>query len=319
MSQNNTTIIHLGIDVAKLTLQLDPTHLDGLCQVPNTPAGLKILLRALRKLQRKGAASVHLLCEATNSYHRLLADTMHQAGILISVVHGERVRHFAEACGQHAKTDRCDAAVLTRFGQVMTPAPTTAPSPQQQRLSALSTRRTQLNDMLVMEKNRLDSCSTPEVVTLLRRSIRHFQAQICRLDELITELTNQCEALRQQVARLRQMQGVGLITATGLLATLPELGTLGRRQIASLAGLAPRVRESGQYKGKRTIGGGRAAARRYLYMAALTASRMNPILKIFYQSLIAKGKPAKVALTAVMRRLLCVLNSLLKDPNFSLA
>ena len=319
MSQNNITIIHLGVDVAKQTLQLDPTHLEGLCQVPNTPAGLRVLLKALGKLRRKSAASVHLVCEATNSYHRLLADTMHQAGIRISVLHTQRVHSFAQACGQHAKTDRCDAAVLTRFGQVMTPAPTAAPSLQQQRLSALTTRRAQLTDMLVMEKNRLDSCSLPEVLKLLRQSIRRFQAQISRLEAMIATLVSQCQKMSQQVQRLRQMQGVGAVTACGLLATLPELGTVGRAQIASLAGLAPRVRESGQYKGKRTIGGGRAPARRYLYMAALTASRMNPKLKAIYQNLIAKGKPAKLALTAVMRKLLCVLNSLLKDPNFSLA
>jgi transposase len=319
MSKNNLTIIHLGIDVAKLTLQLDAAHLDGLCQVPNTPAGLKILLRALRKLQRKRAASVHLLCEATNSYHRLLADTMHQAGILISVLHGERVRHFAEACGQHAKTDRCDAMVLTRFGQVMTPAPTTPPTTQQQHLNALMTRRAQLVGMLVMEKNRLESCSLPAVLKQLRQSVRHLESQVAKLDTLIAEFTAQSAVLQQQIGRMCQLQGVGKVTATGLLATLPELGTLARRQIASLAGLAPHVRESGQYKGKRTIGGGRAPARRYLYMAALTASRMNPRLKIFYQHLIAKGKPAKVALTAVMRKLLCVLNTLLKNPSFSLA
>jgi transposase len=319
MSKNNLTIIHLGIDVAKLTLQLDAAHLGGLCQVPNTPAGLKILLGALRRLQRQRAASVHLLCEATNSYHRLLADTMHQAGILISVLHGERVRHFAEACGQHAKTDRCDAMVLTRFGQVMTPAPTRPPTTQQQHLNALMTRRAQLVGMLVMEKNRLESCSLPAVLKQLRQSIRHLESQVTKLDTLIAEFTAQSAVLQQQIGRMCQLQGVGKVTATGLLATLPELGTLARRQIASLAGLAPHVRESGQYKGKRTIGGGRAPARRYLYMAALTASRMNPRLKTFYQHLIAKGKPAKVALTAVMRKLLCVLNSLLKDPNFSLA
>jgi transposase len=319
MSKNNLTIIHLGIDVAKLTLQLDAAHLGGLCQVPNTPAGLKILLGALRRLQRQRAASVHLLCEATNSYHRLLADTMHQAGILISVLHGERVRHFAEACGQHAKTDRCDAMVLTRFGQVMTPAPTRPPTTQQQHLNALMTRRAQLVGMLVMEKNRLESCSLPAVLKQLRQSIRHLESQGTKLDTLIAEFTAQSAVLQQQIGRMCQLQGVGKVTATGLLATLPELGTLARRQIASLAGLAPHVRESGQYKGKRTIGGGRAPARRYLYMAALTASRMNPRLKTFYQHLIAKGKPAKVALTAVMRKLLCVLNSLLKDPNFSLA
>ena len=319
MSQNNTTIIHLGIDVAKLTLQLDPTHLEGLSQVPNTPAGLKTLLKALGKLQRRSAAKVHLLCEATGSYHRLLLETLHKADITISVLHAARVRAFAQASGQHAKSDPIDALMLTRFGQCMKPAPSAAPTAQQQHLSALTTRRAQLVDMLVMEKNRLDSCSLPEVLKQLRHTIKHLENQVVRIDALITELSRHCEELRQQISRMCQLQGVGAITATGLLATLPELGTLGRRQIASLAGLAPFIRESGKYKGRRTIGGGRAPARRYLYMAALTASRMNPRLKAIYQRLIAKGKPAKIALTAIMRHLLCILNSLLKDPNFSLA
>jgi transposase len=318
MSQNHILIIHLGIDVAKLTLQLDPTHL-GISQVSNDPAGLKVLLKALIKLQRKSGASLHILCEATNSYHRLLADTMHQAGITISVLHAARVRSFAQALGKHAKTDPIDALVLTRFGQTMKPAPTPAATPRQQHLSALMTRRTQLVDMLVMEKNRLESHLLPEVLKQLRHTIKHLQSQIARLDALIAEFTAQSEDLQQQIGRMCLLQGVGIVTATGLLATIPELGTLGRRQIASLAGLAPHVRESGKYKGKRTIGGGRAPARRYLYMAALTASRMNPRLKAIYQRLIAKGKAAKVALTAIMRHLLCVLNSLLKDPNFSLA
>jgi transposase len=319
MSQNNPTIIHVGVDVAKLTLQLDPTHLAGLSQVANTPAGLKTLLKALRKLQCRTAATVHVLCEATGCYHRLLLEALHQAGIAISVLHAARVRAFAEALGQRAKSDPIDAVMLTRFGQRLQPAPTVPATEQQQHLSALMTRRTQLVDMLVMEKNRMESSSLPEVIKQLRQTIKHLESQMAKMDAAITKLATQSEKLQQQIERMCQLQGVGKITATGLLATLPELGTLGRRQIASLAGLAPHVRESGQYKGKRTIGGGRASARRHLYMAALTASRMNPQLKTFYQHLIAKGKPAKVALTAIMRRLLCVLNSLLKNPNFSLA
>ncbi|MEZ0276326.1 MAG: IS110 family transposase [Roseimicrobium sp.] len=318
MSKNHLTIIHLGVDVAKLTLQLDPTHL-GISQVPNTSAGLKTLLKALAKLQRTSGAQVHLLCEATSSYHRLLVDTMHREGITISVLHANRVRSFAKALGKHAKTDAIDALVLTHFGQKMMPAPT-APVPKEySQLQALMTRRTQLVDMLVMEKNRMEGHTLPEVLKQARHTIKHLETQIAKLDAMLKSFVNQSEQLRHQTDRMCQLQGVGTTTATGLLATMPELGTLGRREIASLAGLAPQVRESGKYKGQRTIGGGRAPARRYLYMAALTASRMNPKLKALYQRLIAKGKPAKVALTAVMRQLLTVLNSLLKNPNFSLA
>lgn len=319
MSKNHMTIIHLGVDVAKLTLQLDPAHLDGLAQVANTPAGLKTLLKALGKLQRKSAARVHLLCEATSSYHRLLVDTLHRAGITISVLHGNRVRSFANALGKHAKTDAIDALVLTHFGQKMNPAPT-LPLPEPKRhLQALETRRCQLVNMLIMEKNRMESHFLPEVLKQARHTIEYLETQIKQLDALLKSCVAQSEELQQQTSRLCQVQGVGTTTAIGLLATLPELGTLGRREVASLAGLAPRARESGSYKGQRTIGGGRAAVRRHLYMAALTASRMNPKLKALYQRLITKGKPAKIALTAVMRQLLTVLNSLLKNHNFSLA
>jgi transposase len=318
MSPNNTTIIHVGVDVAKCTLQLDPTHL-GLAQVDNTAAGLKPLLKALGKLQCRSKATVHLVCEATGGYERLLVEALHQACIPISVLNGARVRAFAKALGREAKTDAIDALVLTSFGQQMKPEPTTPPTPQQRYLSSLVSRRTQLVDMLVMEKNRLPSHTEPAVLKLARLTLKHLESQIAKLEALITEHTKSTQELQQRVERLCLMQGVGTVTATGLMATLPELGHLNRSQIAALAGLAPRNRDSGNYQGKRMIKGGRAPVRRYLYMAALTASRMNPKLKALYQRLIEKGKPAKVALTAVMRQLLCVLNSLLKNPNFSLA
>jgi transposase len=318
MSPNNTTTIHVGVDVAKLTLQLDPTHL-GIAQVDNTAAGLKTLLKALVRVQRKSKATVHLLCEATGGHERLLVEALHEASIPISVLNAARVRAFAKALGKEAKTDAIDALVLSCFGQQMQPAPTTPPTAQQRYLTSLVNRRTQLVDMLVMEKNRLPTHTEPEVLKSAKLILKHLQSQIDKLEELIAEHTKRTHELQQQVERLCLMQGVGALTATGLLATLPELGSLNRAQIAALAGLAPRNRDSGNYQGKRTIKGGRAPVRRYLYMAALTASRMNPKFKALYQRLIEKGKPAKVALTAVMRQLLCVLNSLLKNPNFSLA
>lgn len=318
MSTNNTTTIHMGVDVAKLTLQLDPTHL-GIAQVDNTAASLKTLLKAVARLQRKSKATVHLVCEATGGHERLLVEAAHEAGIPISVLHAARARAFAKALGKEAKTDAIDALMLTCFGQQMHPPPTTPPTPEQRYLTSLVSRRAQLVDMLVMEKNRLPTHTEQAVLKLAKLTLKHLQAQIAKIEELLAQHTARTEELQHRVQRLCLLQGVGTITATGLAATLPELGKLNRAQIAALAGLAPRNRDSGAFKGKRTIGGGRAPVRRYLYMAALTARRMNPKLNALYQRLIEKGKPAKVALTAVMRQMLCVLNSLLKNPDFSLA
>jgi transposase len=316
MSPDQHPIIHIGIDVAKHSLQLDPAHLKGLPSVPNTPAGFQQLLKALRRLKTQRP---HLVLEATGGYERPLVDALHEAGFALSVLNPARVRDFARALGQHAKTDALDALVLTRFGQQMQPAPTAAPSAAQRELNELVTRRAQLVELLVTEKNR-DHTHTLAVLKKSAQATRkHLQAQIASIDALLASFSAQHQEIHAKVQRLCQMQGVGTLTATSLLATLPELGTLNRAQIVSLAGLAPRCRESGKYKGKRTIGGGRAPVRRVLYMAALTASRMNPKLKALYSRLINAAKPAKVALTAVMRQLLCVLNSMLKNPDFTLA
>lgn len=316
MSPDQLPILHLGVDVAKFSLAPDALRLHPLCSVPNTPAGVKQIIRALSKL--KGVRP-HLIIESTGGHQRLLVDALHEAGFTLSVVNPGRVRHFAEACGQLAKTDPLDAKILSRFGQMMQPAPTAPLSSMQRELNELVSRRHQLIDLLVIEKNRSQTHTLVSVKKSAQSTLKHLQAQIERMDELIAELCAQHQELKDRIRRLCQLQGVGTLTATSLLATLPELGTLNRGQISALAGLAPRNRDSGQYKGRRTIGGGRAAVRRILYMAALTASRMNPKLKALYSRLITAGKPAKLALTAVMRQMLCVLNSLLKNPAFILA
>lgn len=316
MSQNHTPTIHIGVDVAKHTLQLDPTHLKGLAQVPNTPAGFKQLLKALKGLKGR---KLHILCEATGGYERAMCDALHEASITLSVLNPRRVRAFARALGYEAKTDPIDALVLTRFGEQMHPASSAAPTPQQRELSQLITRRTQLVQLLVVEKNRTHTHLLPELQELAQATRQHLSDHIAKLDAMILTLTTQDTEMKAKIERLRKLQGVGQVTAASVLAALPEIGSLNRGQITALAGLAPRNRDSGTYNGRRTIGGGRAAARRALYMAALTASRMNPKLKALYTRLTQTGKPAKVALTAVMRQLLCVMNALLKNPNFSLA
>ena len=316
MSPNNTPTIHIGIDVAKQTLQIDPVHLKGLALVPNTPAGIKQLIKALKKLK---GGRVHILCEATGGYERALTEALHEACIILSVLNPARVRAFANALGQESKTDALDALVLTRFGQQMNPKASVQASAQQRELSQLITRRNQLVDLLVMEKNRYRAHLLPSLLKLAKDTRKHLEGHIAQLDMMILQLTSQDVEMNVKVERLCLLQGVGRVTATSVLASLPELGTLSRGQITALGGLAPRNRDSGKHCGRRTIGGGRAPVRRALYMAALSASRMNPRLKALYTRLLNAGKPAKLALTAVMRQLLSVMNIMIKNPNFTLA
>lgn len=316
MSPESLPTIYIGLDVAKHSLQLDPTHLKGLKAVPNTAAGHAKVLKALSRHQD---CRPHLVLESTGGHEKVLRQRLNEAGCLCSVLNPARVRHFAQAQGRLAKTDAVDAAVLSAFGQMMQPAPSVLPSPQQQALSELVARRAQLVEMLTMEKNRahLHGMEAVQLSSLQLRT--HLGEQIAQIEKLITQTTAQHQEFHSKMARLCQMQGVGALTAASLLATLPELGSYNRAQITALAGLAPRCRESGKYRGRRTIGGGRAPVRRVLYMAALSAARCNPKLKALYQRLTAAGKAPKLALTAVMRQLLCVLNSLLKYPSFTLA
>jgi transposase len=316
MSPDLHPTVAIGVDVAKLSLQPDTTVLKTLPQLPNTPSGFKALVRALRGLK---AMRPHLIIEATGGYERPLVEALHAAGFILSVVNPARVRHFANACGQLTKTDPLDARVLSHFGQKMQPPPTPAQSLPQRELAQLVARRHQLVDLLVIEKNRAHTHTMAAIKKSAQATLKHLQAQIAQMDELIAQLSATQQELKDKIVRLSQMQGVGTLTATSLLATLPELGSLNRAQIGALAGLAPRNRDSGQYQGRRTIGGGRAPVRRILYMAALTASRMNPKLHALYSRLIVAGKPPKLALTAVMRQMLCVLNSLIKNPSFTLA
>lgn len=316
MSQNNTPTIHIGADVAKRTLQIDPAHLHCPAQIHNTSAGIQSFIQALSQIKD---ATPHVILEATGGYERRLRLALHEAGITLSLINPSRVRYFARAVGQEAKTDALDALILTRYGQQMKPAPTQAPTPGQLELKELVTRRQQIQDLLIAEKNRAEGHHLADVQEAAQQLREFLEKQIAELDKRIASFIDKEADLKHKAARLMQLQGVGKTTASGILAVLPELGTLSRGQVAAMAGLAPRNRDSGAYSGRRTIGGGRSQVRRVLYMAALSASRMNPKLKPLYDRLVTAGKPPKLALTAVMRQLLCVMNSLLKNPNFVLA
>jgi transposase len=311
----SSPLVYVGMDIAKATLDLYAplAPRPESRQVANNPTGHRALVRWLQKL-----GLVHIVCEATGGYERSVVTALQQAGIAVSVVNPRRARDFARAQGRLAKTDRLDAQVLAEFGQRLQPVATPVPSAAQRQLAELVSRRQQVQQLRTAERNRLEHTTHPDVRRQLQRHLIGLVRQLEQIDAWINELVHAEPALTHQVARLCAVVGVGRITAVVLLATMPELGVLNRRQAAALAGVAPFNRDSGPRRGHRLIGGGRANARRALYMAALVAAFNNPRFQVFYQRLIAAGKAPKVALVAVMRKLIILLNQLLKNPEFQL-
>jgi len=303
------TTIYAGLDIAKLNLQL---HLAGrFYDLPNTASGHRRLIKLLA-----AQPAVQVICEATGGYEREIVETLHQSDVALSVLNPARVRHFARAQGQRAKTDRIDAAVLTAYGQALQPKATTPRTQPEQQLTELVRRRVQILELLVSQRQQAERLSLPTLRRQAKSLVRRLESDLDQIEAQLQELRQTTRSLNERVEKLEAITGVGAITALGVLAELPELGTLNRRQAAALAGLAPHPRESGQWHGRRSIGGGRAAVRRALYMAALVAARSNRHLKEFYQRLRQAGKPAKVALTAVMRKLIVLMNHTLKYPTF---
>jgi transposase len=304
-----TPSVYVGADVSKLTIDLGCSQFTVPASIPNNPAGYRTLIKTLAK----SPAPVHVVCEATGPYHRGLVAALHPAGVRVSVVNPRLPRDFARARGQLAKTDKIDARLLADYGRTMHPAPTPRPEAALALLDDLVTRRSQLVEDRAREKTRLQQTTCAEALASLKLHLRHLDGQIKKLLARITGLVEATPALRAKVARLVAVQGVGWLTASALLAALPELGTLSKNKVTARAGLAPFNRDSGAFRGTRSIRGGRSAVRLTLYMAALSAARSNPFLKALYQRLRANGKAHKVALTAVMRKLLIHLNSLLKS------
>lgn len=306
MKRNQTTPLYVGIDVAKATLQV---HVQGRQQEwPNTPSAQSKLCRQLKELDGKA----HVICEATGGYERALVESLHQAQILVSVVNPAQVRAAAQAQGQRAKTDRIDAAMLSDYGRRFQPEATASLSQSQKKLVALSQWLKQLISAQAIAKAQAEQHTDPFVQEQHQALLAHYRAQIKETEAACQALLAEDPELARRAACLDEIEGVGLRTALNVLAHLPELGELNRQEVAALAGLAPYTRESGAMKGKRCVGGGRPAVRLALYMAALSASRRNPVLRPFHERLIAKGKPFKVALTAVMRKLLIHMNQQLK-------
>ena len=312
MSQNHTSILHLGLDVAKLTLQLDLAGQPH--ALANHAKGHAQLLKLLR-----GQPGAHVVCEATGGYEQPVVRVLHAAQIPVSIVEAGRVRHFAKAKGLRAKTDPIDAAVLSEYGRTLKPAATAAPTAQQTRLAELSTRRLQLLTTLTAENNRADHYTDPWCVRQARQLRRLLEKQIAACDLALAEIIAADATLKAQAERLDAIPGVGAVTAATVLAELPELGRISDEAAAALVGVAPYNRDSGAHTGTRHIAGGRTAVRCALYMATLSAVRHDAILKAFYTRLRAVGKKPKVALVACMRKLIILMNRLLKNPKFQLA
>src|ERR1051325_664060 len=304
--QTKNAVVYAGVDVAKATLQV---HLQGRqSEFCNSPRGLRQLCTQLRKV-----AGAHVVCEATGGYERAPVRGLHQEQIPVSVTNPAQVRAAAQAQGQRAKTDRIDAQMLTDYGQRYEPKPTPPTSATQDQLVALTQWLQQLIHGQALAKTQAEHHQDPFVRRQHAKLMTHLQSQIEAVEKQIEALVQQDAALQRRVTCLDEIKGVGPRTAWMVLAHMPELGQLNRHQVGALAGLAPWTRESGTMKGMRSIGGGRPEVRLALYMAALSAVRSNPVMRPLYQRLRAKGKLAKVALTAVMRRLLIYMNHQIKQ------
>lgn len=304
MSQGYGTFV--GIDVSKESFDVCGLPNGSPSRFDNTAEGRAELLSLLPP-----AGACLSVVEATGGYERgLVADAV-TAGHHIAVVNPRQVRDFAKALGLLAKTDRIDAEVIARF------AATTRPVPQgydqrQEQLRELIVRRRQLLDHRTAEKNRCETAQTSLVRNSVRKLIEMLNKDVARIDKAILQLVASNDDWRNRFERLQSVPGVGEQTAAVLMAELPELGRLNRQEVAALVGVAPFNRDSGQLRGRRTIWGGRVGVRNVLYMAALSAKKHNPVIRAFAARLLAKGKPPKVVLTACMRKLLVILNAMLR-------
>jgi transposase len=300
----------VGIDVAKaeLVVAVHPAHEQW--TVANDERGVRTLVERLRAVP-----PTLIVLEATGGYELLGVAALVAAGLPVVVANPRQVRDFARSTGQLAKTDRLDADLLAAFAERVRPTVHPLPDAEAQELEALLTRRRQLLDMLGAERNRLGQVfgkGKRPVKKSLRAHIAYLERELHSTDTELGALVRASPAWRERDDLLRSVPGVGPILSRTILADLPELGRLSRREIAKLVGVAPLSRDSGTWRGRRFVQGGRASVRGVLYMGALVATQRNPIIRALYQRLVAAGKPKKVALVACMRKLLTILNAIVR-------
>lgn len=303
-----TETAYVGIDVSKARLDVAMVPSGESFSCPNDDEGIESVVARVRHLH-----PALVLLEATGGLERRALARLIAAGLPAMAVNPRNVRDFGRSLGKLAKTDRLDAMVLARFAQAIRPEWRPMADEQTQQLQAHLTRRRQLVEMVTAEKNRLLAVDHSDIRRQIKATIAWLEKQLNINEYDLDQAVKQTPAWREKVDLLKSVPGVGRVTIITMLALLPELGKLSRRQIAALVGVAPFNRDSGTLRGRRAVWGGRAAVRSTLYMAALVGTRFNPALRAMYQRLLAAGKRRKVALVACMRKLLTILNAILRD------
>lgn len=306
MSKTNDSEF-IGIDVSKTHLDIAAGEDGKLWSVSNDTEGIEKLIKQLEQFKPQ-----MIVLESTGGLERPVLFALDRAGLSVALINPRRVREFAKAIGLLAKTDKLDARLLARFARDVKPARTILPNADEQYLSALMARRKQLLDMLTAENNRSRTAST-EIKRRIAEHVSWLERELHELDQEIDDFNHDDPDREAKQTLLKSVKGVGPITASILTADLPELGHLDKKKIAALVGVAPFNNDSGRFRGRRRVKGGRPAVRQVLYMATVSASRSNPYIRSFYQSLIRRGKLKKIALVACMRKLLVILNAMVRD------
>lgn len=304
-----TTSVFVGIDVSKKRLDVALQPSKRYFAEPNTKAGIQKLVNRLQKLQPQ-----LIVMESTGGYEIPAALALVQAQLPAVIMNPRLIRDFARSTGKLAKTDKIDAQVLAHYAAVIQPELRSWKEVELLELQSLLSRRRQLQEMVVMEESRLHM-ATPRVRSSVESAVQHLRKLLTDLEGEINDFIRRTPLWQEKAEILKSVPGIGPVTAMKLIAYLPELGHLDSKEVAALVGVAPINCDSGQFRGKRRVRGGRGEVRRALYMAAFVATQWNPMIKSFYQRLMEAGKPFKVAMTACMRKLLVIVNAMLKHKN----
>jgi len=299
---------NIGIDVSKRSFDVFIHETNEYKTFNMTNAEIKKAIKWIKKTDPK-----LVVLEATGGYENHLTIELASAKVPVAVINPRYIRNFAKAVGQLAKTDKIDAAMIARYAAVIAPELRDLLSVQQQELKMLVARRRQLVDLRAAEKNHKEHAQFAEITKSIKSVIQNLSEEIERIENMISDFIKSDPQMQDKIQRLTSVPGIGTTTAAALISELPELGHLNRRQIASLVGLAPMNRDSGQFRGKRMTGGGRKNVRKALFMASLSVIQFNPKLKQFYRRLVDSGKTKMVALVATMRKLIVILNTMLKN------
>lgn len=303
MNESNIKIDYVGIDISKHTLEVAWDSTSKTSCYRNTPEGIARLLVKLRESPRP-----FVIIEPTGGYETHLEQACHAANIEIISVLANRIREFARASGQLAKNDKIDARMILQYGQIFNLSAKDISMRKNPEMKALMARREQLVKLIAQEKHHLESTYNPSMKEEVKRNIKWLETQLEKVEQAISDLIAADKALQEKSEYIQSIKGVGKVLTMQSLSSLPELGLVSNKEIAALVGVAPYVRESGQYRGQTRIYGGRADIRKVLYMACLSARQHNPSIKAFYERLRAKGKPYKVVMIACMRKLIIMMN-----------